>query len=48
MGLVAGAYTELPTALNAITDLVASQPAGENLRFSDIDHGTCKSIFFQQ
>ena len=48
LGLVAGAYAELPSALRVIIDLIASQLAVEHPQFLDIGHGTCKSIFLQQ
>ena len=48
LGLVAGAYAELPSAFHVIIDLIASQLADEHPQFFDIDHGTCKSIFLQQ
>ena len=47
MGLVAGAYGELPSAFHVITDLIASQLADGHSQFIDIDHGTCKSILLQ-
>ena len=48
MGLVAGAYGELPSAFHVITGLIASQLADELPQFVDLDHGTCKSISLQQ
>ena len=48
LGLVAGAYAELPSAFHVITDLIASHLADGHLQFVDIDFGTCKSIFLQQ
>ena len=44
MGLVAGAYGELPSAFRVIIDLAVSQHADEHFQFFDIDHGPCKSI----
>ena len=38
LGLVAGAYAELPSAFDLIADLGASQLADGNLQF--FDHGT--------
>ena len=48
LGLVSGAYAELPSAVHVITDLIAPQLADEHLQIFDIDHGTCKSIFLEQ
>ena len=48
VGLVAGAYGELPSLFHVIIGLVASQLADEQHQFFGIDHGTCKSIFLQQ
>ena len=48
VGLVAGAYAELPSVFHFITGLAASQLADEQLQFFGIDHGTCKSIVLQQ
>ena len=48
LGLVAGAYAELPRAIHVITDLIASQLADEHLQFFDIDHRMCKCSFLQQ
>ena len=47
VGLVAGAYTELPSAFHVITGLVASQLTDGHLNFFDIVHGTCKSAFLR-
>ena len=46
--LLAGAYTEPSSAFHVIIDLIASQLADEQIQFFDIDHGTCKFVFFQQ
>ena len=48
LGLVAGAYAELPSAIHATIDLIASQLADKHLKFVDIDHGTYKSIYIKQ
>ena len=48
LGLFAGAYTEVPSALHVITDLNTSQLADGHLQFFDIDHRMCKSISLRQ
>ena len=45
LGLVAGAYAELPCAFDVIIDLTTSQLADGHPQFFNTDHGTCRSIF---
>ena len=48
VGHVAVAYAELLSAIQVIIDLIAFHFKDGHLRFFDIDHGTCKSIYLHQ